>query len=435
MLPFLIKKMQKKLPHYCYSNRLDITMTEGAQLIQMVVVGYGTRRKKIRNSSTREISALESTAAGLSQLNAGDNLIVRGSRADAVDYYIDGIRVRGALIPESDMDKGLEAILKVEKNDLAPAPNPLRSNFTDYAYFQPHLVTDQNGEAYFNITYPDNTTRWNNYVIGMNRKKQAGIIQSTTDAYKKVFAQLAIPRFLVAGDQIDLVGKSLNYSQDTFQTNTKFTLNGQSLQNNQFSLADVEIEKALLTTPTTDSITLTYELSSSNYQDGEQRNIPVLPIGVKEIDGIYELLTKDTTLSVKFDPDKGPVYVRAETNQISIASSGLNYLRRYRHECNEQAASKLLAFIWEKKLTKLLSKKQKAEKDIKRLIKLLEKRQNPIGHWSWWTSGEPNYWMSFHVIKVLSFAKENGYPSPALEKALVWMTNEAENFDPALRLR
>ena len=148
-------------------------------------------------------------------------------------------------------------------------------------------------------------------------------------------------------------------------------------------MANVEIEKALLTTPTTDSITLTYELSSSDYQDGEQRSIPVLPIGVEEISGMYELLTKDTTLSVQFDPDKGPIYVRAETSQISIAASGLKYLRRYRHECNEQAASKLLAFIWDKKLTKVLSKKQNSEKDIKRLIKLLEKRQNPIGYWSW----------------------------------------------------
>ncbi len=399
--------------------------------------GQTITSKEIRNKPTKIISALASKAAGLSQVNEGDDVTVRGSRAGAVDYYIDGIRVRGALIPESEigiLNKG--KALKLEGSNSTLNPNPLRSQFADYGYFQPRLVTDQNGEAYFNVTYPDNTTRWNNYVIGMNRKKQAGMVTSTTDAYKKVMAQLAIPRFLVAGDEINLIGKSLNYSGDTIPTQTTFTLNGQSIHNNNFSLADIYIDKASLETPTaTDSITLTYELTSPTYQDGEKRSIPVLPIGIEETSGIYELLTKDTTLSISFDPSRGPLYIRAETNQINIAKLGLNYLRNYRHECNEQAASKLLAFLWSEKLAIVTKKDFDHKKQIKRLIHLLEKRQNPEGHWSWWTEGDPNYWMTFHIIKALAFANKNGHTTPSIEKALVWMTNEAENLSKPQRLR
>jgi len=409
------------------SNSFNIKMMAGPSLLdEVVVVGYG-REKKRRRAEV----ALAGRAAGVF---IKDDVTVRGSRSDAVDYYIDGTRVRGGQIGEEEIKQSADYQLEGTESEQA-TNNSLRSEFSDYAYFQPRLVTDQNGEAFFNVTYPDNTTRWNNFVIGMNRKKQAGMVQSTTDAYKKVMAQLAIPRFLVAGDQINLVGKSLNYSGDTISTKTKFISNGKILQSNQFSLSDVKIEKSLLNTPTTDSITLTYELSSVNYQDGEQRSIPVLPIGVEEISGIYNLLTKDTTISVEFDPNNGPVFIRAETNQISIARSGLKYLRRYRHECNEQAASKLLALVWDKKLAKVLKKSHDHEKQIKRLVRLLEKRQNSLGYWSWWSTGEPNYWMSFHIVKVLSFANENGYPSSSLDKALIWMANEAENFSPSLRLR
>lgn len=67
--------------------------------------GQTITSKEIRNLPTKNISALASTAAGLSQVDEGDDVTVRGSRADAVDYYIDGIRVRGALIPESEIEQ------------------------------------------------------------------------------------------------------------------------------------------------------------------------------------------------------------------------------------------------------------------------------------------------------------------------------------------
>jgi len=61
--------------------------------------------KEIRNLPTKNISALASTTAGLSQVDEGGAVTVRGSRADAVDYYIDGMRVSGSLIPESEIEQ------------------------------------------------------------------------------------------------------------------------------------------------------------------------------------------------------------------------------------------------------------------------------------------------------------------------------------------
>jgi outer membrane receptor protein involved in Fe transport len=60
---------------------------------------------QIRNLPTRNINALAATTAGLGSADEGDAITVRGSRSDATNYYVDGMRVQGNLIPESEIDQ------------------------------------------------------------------------------------------------------------------------------------------------------------------------------------------------------------------------------------------------------------------------------------------------------------------------------------------
>ncbi len=104
------------------ANKLDIVMAEQGIIIDEIVVteyrvplievdnttqGQTITADEIRNLPTRNVSALASTAAGLSQVDEGGDVTVRGSRADATDYYIDGVRVRGtgSMIPSSEIDQ------------------------------------------------------------------------------------------------------------------------------------------------------------------------------------------------------------------------------------------------------------------------------------------------------------------------------------------
>ncbi|PTM14797.1 MAG: TonB-dependent receptor [Bacteroidetes bacterium] len=60
---------------------------------------------QIRSLPTRNINALAATTAGLATADEGDGINVRGSRNDATNYYVDGVRVQGNLIPESEIDQ------------------------------------------------------------------------------------------------------------------------------------------------------------------------------------------------------------------------------------------------------------------------------------------------------------------------------------------
>ena len=102
------------------SNPLDFKINQGgiimeeAEVIAYVVPlvekdnttqGQTITSKEIRQLPTRNINALASTTAGLSSIDEGSEITVRGSRSNATNYFLDGIRVFGSLPPETEIDQ------------------------------------------------------------------------------------------------------------------------------------------------------------------------------------------------------------------------------------------------------------------------------------------------------------------------------------------
>lgn len=101
------------------TNFVNFELSSGIDLDVVEVVDYkvplieqdNTTRggiktgEEIRNLPTKNINALAATTAGLSSQDEGRGVNVRGSRSGATNYYIDGIRVFGALPPETEIDQ------------------------------------------------------------------------------------------------------------------------------------------------------------------------------------------------------------------------------------------------------------------------------------------------------------------------------------------
>ncbi len=113
------QKIQGVIVYAGKANKLDATMTSGVLLDEVVVIDYkvplieqdnttqgGTvTSEQIRNLPTRNINAIASVTAGASSADEGGAVSIRGSRANSTDYYIDGVRVSGALLPESEIEQ------------------------------------------------------------------------------------------------------------------------------------------------------------------------------------------------------------------------------------------------------------------------------------------------------------------------------------------
>ncbi len=100
------------------ANRLDFELSSGVLLEEIEVVEYKAplieqdntttggvvTAEKIRNLPTKNVNALAATTAGISSIDGGA-INVRGSRSNATNYYIDGIRVSANQIPQSEIDQ------------------------------------------------------------------------------------------------------------------------------------------------------------------------------------------------------------------------------------------------------------------------------------------------------------------------------------------
>jgi hypothetical protein len=101
-------------------TKVDVQISSGEILdIGIEVIGYkvplidqeqttsgGTvTSEQIRNLPTRNINSVAAATAGASTADEGGAVQIKGSRSNATDYYIDGIRVRGNLLPESEIEQ------------------------------------------------------------------------------------------------------------------------------------------------------------------------------------------------------------------------------------------------------------------------------------------------------------------------------------------
>lgn len=103
------------------TNVADVEMNSdgGVVLEEIVVVAYEVplieqdnttqgqtvTSEQIKNLPTRNINQIASITAGAASSDEGDAISVRGSRSNATDYYVDGVRVRATSIPDSEIEQ------------------------------------------------------------------------------------------------------------------------------------------------------------------------------------------------------------------------------------------------------------------------------------------------------------------------------------------
>ncbi len=100
-------------------------------LIEFDISSHGTTvtAEKIRNLPTKSINDIAASAAGISS-REGTDISIRGSRSNETVYFLDGVRVTGNLIPQSELQKGKPNKKQDNKNSPAvgnvdPTPEPI----------------------------------------------------------------------------------------------------------------------------------------------------------------------------------------------------------------------------------------------------------------------------------------------------------------------
>jgi len=312
----------------------------------------------------------------------------------------------------------------------------MRSNFSDYAVWQPKLITNEEGKASFTVKFPDDITSWTTKIIAMNGRQQSGSYKTEIKSFKTLSANFVSPLFALPGDSINVIGKLMNYSTGTERVKRKLIYNGKELLNSDVDFKNAHLDTVAIVAQKNniDSLQFKYTMEQPNgYSDGEIRKIPLYPLGITETKGYFSALTTDTTLNYKFDTDLGKVTLRAESSVFPTLLDEMEKLRNYEYFCNEQLASKLKGLLLEKTIRKYLNEDFKGEKNIKDLIKKLQNNSRPEGTWGWWQNSNTEYWISLHVVEALLQAQKQGYPvsinEDKLHNSLVERLGEKNGID------
>lgn len=406
-----------------------VLLTNNSQLNEVVVIGYGTQR---RESVTGSVSVVSSSALreisirGIATADNGKPLIViDGVIVDNMDNVdpnsIGNMSVlksaAATAIYGARAANGVIVITTKKKTDNAnadgtqqAAEQTLRKNFSDYAYWQPKLTTDAQGKASFTATFPDDITSWRTFVVGINNQQQSGYADGQIKSFKPISANFIAPQFAVAGDEMKLICKVMNYNTDAVNLTRTFTYNGQQVKQDAITVTNAKIDTLGITASATDSLNFEYTIKRNNgYFDGERRKVPVIKQGVEETKGVFEALNSDTTVNLKFDPAMGLVTFRAEASVLPTLSEETRKLRDYKYLCNEQLASKLKGLLAEKRIRKFLGEDFKYEKNIKDVIKKLQENRRANGTWGWWKDTDEELWISLHAVEALLDAQKEGY--------------------------
>ncbi|MEZ2334421.1 carboxypeptidase-like regulatory domain-containing protein [Mucilaginibacter sp. RCC_168] len=422
-----------------------IALKESASALQEVaVVGYGSqkRRETLSASSMVVMREIQGNVAGISVGAPGANVSIqiRGLSSTPGQeplYVVDGEIVTSmngidpAGIGEISVLKdaaatalygsraanGVVVINTKKKPGDAQATEAtqsgneatLRKNFSDFAYWQPKLTTDEQGKASFTTTYPDDITSWRTFIIGINGQ-QTGFKEAQVKSFKPLSANFTSPQFAVAGDELSVIGKVLNYNSQSADVNRSFSYNGKLLKQENISVKNSKIDTLNIIADAIDSLSFEYTIKRDNgYFDGERRKIPVIKQGVKETKGIFEVLNGDTTAHLKFDPALGPITFHAENSVLPALMEETQKLRDYKYLCNEQLASKLKGLLTERRIKKFLGEEFKYGKNITEVIKKLQENRKSTGTWGWWKDTNEELWISLHAVEALINAQKEGY--------------------------
>ena len=430
-------------------RRINVTMQPDIQqLSEVVVVGYGTQERRDIVGSSVIVDAsltLQGRVAGVAVPEAP--VRIRGNNTIADDdqplYVIDGVPYTGSdfdldpaniasmevltaeaamglygsraaqgaiLITTKANEQGVNTLFASSAMLEAAQTNPLRSNFSDYAFWEPKVRTDAQGIARFTARFPDDVTAWRTFFLAMSDQQESGQTSGEIKAYKPVMGTLAGPRFLVEGDTTHLIGKALNYTGDTLELTTTWQIPGQPVPPRTINTLHAIVDTAQAVAHTTDSLAITYQVTAPDgYSDGELRKIPVYRSGITETKGSFHRLENDTTLILTFDTLGSEVTLYAQADLLEVALDEIEYVHRYAYLCNEQIASKIKVLVLEKQIRERLNQAFKHDKAVQKLVKQLEKNQQANGLWGWWEASEASMWISLHTVEALLAAQQAGF--------------------------
>ncbi|MCE1246269.1 MAG: hypothetical protein LWY06_06475, partial [Firmicutes bacterium] len=299
----------------------------------------------------------------------------------------------------------------------------IRSYFPDTCYFNPNIITDQNGNARVKVKLPDSLTTWRADAKGITMDTKVGESESEVKVAKKLMVRLITPRFIRQRDKLMISGIVHNYLKTAKTVKMELESSGVKM----ISENGIEINvppgqnrkvEWKIEAPFAGEAEFTLRGMTDEESDGMKLNVPILPHGTEHRKNLSGFTEQKSELEFFVPKNSIPGTVKLRINiSPSLGASiipALKYLSEYPYGCTEQTLSRFLPAITALKCLKdsgILSKdiKKSIQEVTGKSLQRLAKLQHSDGGWGWWENDSSDAEFTSMVVYGLYQASESGY--------------------------
>jgi uncharacterized repeat protein (TIGR01451 family) len=318
----------------------------------------------------------------------------------------------------------------------------VRRDFPDTAYWQPGIVTDENGRATVLLALPDNLTRWRAVARAVTLDTRVGEAATHITVTKELIVRPVLPRFLIQGDIIRLRAIAHNYLSNPVLATLKLSADnlvmlgdgcgGTTCQPTPLWLpagGTATVDRSAVASRLGVGHVLAHLHASSltpTLSQGERENdavdlpLPVRPFAVSDVDSRTGMLagtaqvTETFYISVTAIPAVTHLEIKLSSSIALGLLDGLEYLIGYPYGCIEQTMGRVLpnAMVVQA-FHELGLPLDRLPEDLDEIMEAgLQKiygMQNEDGGWGWWYDDDESLYQTAYVMYGLVMMEKAGY--------------------------
>ncbi len=316
-------------------------------------------------------------------------------------------------------------------------PIEVRTEFPDTAYWNPSVITDEEGRAEVVVTVPDNLTTWRMDVRGTTVDARVGSASVDVVTTKPMFIRPVTPRFFTAGDEASVAAVVHNNTEQALSVEVRLSAAGARIESATSATVDVaaggqarlEWELRVLAV---DGVELTFFASGGEFEDAskatigtaEDGRLPVLRYSSPDTRATSGVLAEAgsrlevVNLPRRFDAEQGQLAVELDPSLGAALDSAVQSLADTPHRTTEILVSNFLPQLVLHRALLSLGRDDASlagvelETTIRDALQNLTIRQNEDGGWGWWQGGDSDVYLTAYTVFGLALAEQAGFTTP-----------------------
>lgn len=328
----------------------------------------------------------------------------------------------------------------------------VRRDFLDTAFWNPALVTDDNGMAQFSVILPDNLTTWRLIARAITADTLVG--EATVDivASKPLLLRPTLPRALTVGDRpvVQVVvqnttGAAINATV-RITPNPALTIEAPTEQQVTVPANGTALVRwqATVNEPPgeSDEALLTVRAVGGGYQDAIETRVPLRRLTTAEATASADQVIDQVVETIKLPPEKtASARVELDLTPSLVAGivKGVEQLASVPYFSSEATVSSFLPAVASYRLLQQAGfddpqLRATLERSVTNGLQRLAALQQLDGGWGWWSGDQSDPYLTAYAVQGLAEARRAGFSvdQAMLDQALTFLSealNDAQRLN------